>query len=206
MTKKWLALVAAICIGALALPLLATAGHETVQDGNDTKGLLDVRRVKVDYAKRPRWTIVTWRGWTPRRVWDRGYFLVQLDTFGSDRFDYYAFVRSNGRRMIGTLVRDRVSRPDRTVSSVRAFKPSRNKLRVRFPLTKMRIGDKRLSYRWNVQTIFSSNGCPRSCFDFAPDQGAIQEPVPDRVPPTPTPTITETPTPDPEPTEPTETP
>ena len=195
MTKRWLVLVAVVCIGALALPLLATAQHAVVEDGNDTRGTLDVRRVKLDFTSRPRWTIGTWGPWTVGQVWDRGYFLVHLDTFGSPRMDYYAFIRSDGYAMRGSLVRDRESRPDYTVSSVKASKGSRSTLRVRFPLSKMRIGRQRLSYRWNVQTILSGSRCATSCFDFAPDRGAVEEPIPGRVSPTPTPTITVTPTP-----------
>lgn len=195
MTKRWLLAVAIVCLGALSLPFLATAQHTAVQDGDDTRGAIDVRRVKVDFTERPRWTIGTWGPWTVQRVWDRGYFLVHLDTFGSARMDYYAFVRSDGYAMRGTLIRDRANKPDFTVSSIKAYKGSRNTLRVRFPLSKLRIGRQRLSYRWNVQTIFSGDRCATSCFDFAPNEGAVEEPVPGRIPPTPTPTITVTPTP-----------
>ena len=195
MTKRWLLVVAIVCMGALSLPFLATAQHAAVQDGNDTRGALDVRRVKVDFTSRPRWTIGTWGPWTVQQVWDRGYFLVHLDTFGSGRMDYYALIRSDGYAMRGTLVRDRESRPDYTVSSIKAYKGSRNTLRVRFPLSKMRLGRQRLSYRWNVQTILSGSSCATSCFDFAPNRGAVEEPIPGRIPPTPTPTITVTPTP-----------
>lgn len=197
MTKRWLLLVAVVCLGAVALPFLATAQHVVVQDTNDTRGALDVRRVVVDFTERPRWTIGTWGPWTAEQIWDRGYFLVHLDTFGSPRMDYYALIRSNGYGMRGTIVRDRENQPDYTVASIKAYKGSRNTLRVRFPLSKLRIGTERFFYRWNVQTISSGDSCPTSCFDFAPDRGAVQEPVPGRVPPTPTPTITITPTPDP---------
>jgi hypothetical protein len=199
MTKRWLLVVVVLCVAALAVPWLASAQHQVVQDGNDTAGPLDVRRVKVDFTERPRWTIGTWNGWTVERLWDRGYFLIQLDTFSTERFDYYAFVRSTGYGMKGTLVRDRAKKPDYTVSKIKAFKSARNQLRVRFPLSKMRIGDGRLFYRWAVQTIATMNKCPTSCFDLAPNQGAVREPVPGRIKPTPTvsptPTITETPTP-----------
>lgn len=201
MTKRWLVLVAVLCAAALALPFLATASHMDVRDGNDTRGKLDVRRVLVDFTKRPRWTITTWNKWTVERLWDRGYVLVQLDTFGTERFDYYAFVRSDGFNLKGTLVRDRANKPDYTVTSIRAFKSSGTSLSLRFPLKKMRMGNKRLFYRWQVQTIFSSGRCPTTCFDFAPDRGAIEEPIPGRTLPTPTPTITDSPSPDPTVTE-----
>lgn len=197
MNKAWLALVSLVCAAALALPLFATASHMDVRDRNDTRGKLDVRRVLVDFTKRPRWTITTWGTWTVERLWDRGYALVQLDTFGTERFDYYAFVRSDGYKLIGTLVRDRSSKPDFTVSSIRAFKSSGTSLSLRFPLKKMRIGNRRLFYRWQVQTIFTAGRCPTSCFDFAPNTGAVSEPVPGVQEPTPTPTVTVTPTPDP---------
>src|SRR5688572_7318091 len=132
MTKRWLLFVAIVCLGALSLPFLATAQHAAVEDANDTRGALDIRRVTVDFSERPRWTIGTWGPWTVDQVWDRGYFLVHLDTFGSPRMDYYAFVRSDGYAMRGTIVRDRENRSDYTVTSIKAYKGSRNTLRLRF--------------------------------------------------------------------------
>lgn len=207
MNKRWLVLVVVLCAAALSLPFLASANHMDVRDPNDTRGKLDVRRVLVDFTKRPRWTIITWNKWSVARLWDRGYALVQLDTFGNERFDYYAFVRSDGNRLIGTLVRDRAHKPDYTVTKIRAWKSSGTSLSLRFPLDEMRIGNKRLFYRWQVQTIFSSGRCPTTCFDLAPDQGAIEEPIPGRTLPSPTPTESATPlptltgSPSPDPTE-----
>ena len=84
---------------AVALPLLASARHLDVQDPNDTRGLLDVRRVQVVGTDRPRFTVLTFGRWTTADIYDRGFLLVYLDTFGDERFDYYALLRSVGGSM-----------------------------------------------------------------------------------------------------------
>ncbi len=56
--------------------------------------------------------IITFHDWSVERIFDRGYFLIRLDTFGGERYDYYALARSTGFRMKATLVRDRRSKPD----------------------------------------------------------------------------------------------
>ncbi len=186
MSKRWNVLAAAVVGAAVALPLLALANHVDVRDGNDTKGLLDIRRVEVTGSERPRWEIVTFSDWSVRRIFDRGYFLIRLDTFGDERYDYYALVRSNGFRMKGTLVRDRRSKPDVNVARIEAVHPTRTSVKARIPLAKTKIGRNRLTYRWQVQTLFSSDNCPRVCIDDAPNDRGVKEALPGVVQPTPT--------------------
>lgn len=198
-----LVLLAAAVGVAVALPLLAVAGHVDVRDGDDTRGLLDVRRIEVTGTERPTWNVITFSGWSVTEMFDAGYLLVRLDTFGDARYDYYALVRSDGFGMRGTLVRDRKSKPDFNVGSLDAWHPSRTSVKVRVPLRKMRIGDQRVTYGWRVQTLFSSDRCPRVCIDNIPDARAIRETIPGRGPvvtPTVTPTITPTQTPSATPT------
>lgn len=195
---KRLVLLAALVAVAVALPLLAAAGHVDVRDPNDTRGLLDVRRVEVAGSNRPTWHVITFSDWSVERMWDKGYFLVRLDTFGSERYDYYALVRSNGHRMKGRLVRDRQNKRDFNVSKLLAWHPTPSSIKVRVPLSKMRIGRFRLEYYWQVQTLFSNKRCVRICIDDVPDVAAVAEPIPGREPdpvPTVTPTVTPTPSP-----------
>lgn len=190
---KRLVLLAALVGLAIALPLLAVASHVDVRDPNDTRGVLDVRRVDVIGSERPTWKVITFSDWTVARLWDKGYFLVHLDTFGSARYDYYALVRSNGYRMKGTLVRDRQGEPDFNVAKLRAWHPTRTSIKVRVPLSRMRIGAQRLQYFWQIQTLFSSKPCVEICIDDAPNNGGVAEPIPGRTPePIPNPTFSPT--------------
>ena len=196
--SKRLTLLAAIVGAAVALPLLAVANHVDTPDPNDTRGLLDVRSVAVTGESRPTWEVITFSDWRVARVRDRGYFLVRLDTFGGERYDYYALVRSDGDRMKGTLVRDRVNKSDRNISRLAAWRPTTASIKVRVPLSRMRIGSLRLEYTWQVQTLFSNKACVRVCIDDAPDRAGVAEPVPGRSPdpvPSTTPTMTPSVTP-----------
>lgn len=178
MPKRGLVLLAAAVGLAVALPLLAVANHAYVSDADDTRGLLDVRTVRVNDNRPPTWTVVTFPKWSVDRMWDAGYVMVRFDTFGTKRFDYYALVRSNGKRLLGTLVRDRANKPDFDVTSIAAWHPRPRVVKVRVPLKKMYFGDKRVHYRWRVETLFLTPRCPRTCLDNAPDRGAVHETVP----------------------------
>ena len=186
-------LLAAFVAVATVVPLLAFANHVDVRDGNDTKGLLDVRRVDLKGSERPTWNMITFADWGVVEMFDAGYFLVRLDTFGDARYDYYALVRSDGFGMKGMLMRDRKRKPDYSVGTVNAWHPTRTSVKVRVPLRKMRIGDQRITYGWRVQTLFSSDNCPRVCIDNIPDNEAVRETIPGRGPVV-TPTVTVTPT------------
>ena len=194
--RKRLVLLAALVGVAVVLPLLAVASHVDVRDPNDTRGILDVQRVNVSGSSRPTWQVITFSDWTVERLWDKGYFLVRLDTFGTARYDYYALVRSNGFGMRGTLVRDRQGKPDFNVSKLTAWHPTRTSIKVRVPLSKMRIGARRFEYFWQIQTLFSNKNCVQICVDDAPNDAGVAEPIPGRTPDTvPNPTITPTVTP-----------
>jgi hypothetical protein len=167
--------VVAIVIASVLVPVLVWAHHVDPRDPNDTRGPLDVRRIDVVRRRTPRFEVITWRGWTARQIWDHGFGLVRLDTFGSSRFDYYALVRSTGTRLRGDLFRDRARRPDRRLFTLRTSKASRRKFRVRIPLRRLRMPRSRAVYRWEVQTLFVGSRCRRTCFDFVPNQGSVRE-------------------------------
>jgi hypothetical protein len=187
-------IVAAVVVAGAAfavLPLFASANHAPVRDSNDTKGALDVRHVKVKGTRsRPKWQVVTFSRWSAASIWDEGYGLVYLDTFGKGRFDYYALVRSDGYALEATLWRDRKKKADNRVAKLHVARSNHKSFTVKIPLRKLKLPKARLTYRWYVETIVSSEVCPRSCFDRAPDSGAVAEPIPGRKPPsTPPPTI-----------------
>jgi hypothetical protein len=189
--------VVAIVIVSMLVPVLVLAHHVDPRDPNDTRGPLDVRRIDVVRRRTPRFEIITWRGWTARQIWDHGFGLVRLDTFGSSRFDYYALVRSTGSRLRGDLFRDRARRPDHRLFALRTSKASRRSFRVRIPLGRLRMSRSRAVYRWEVQTLFVGSRCRRTCFDFVPNQRAVRERNPFATtttipPPPPSTTITTT--------------
>lgn len=192
-----LALAVAISAGVsatLAWATLALASHSNLRDGNDTKGTMDVTRVETDGMARPRWRIATFASWRAIEIFDSGFALVRLDTYGGARFDYYALVRSNGNKLRASLWRDRREKRDYRMRSLAVWRPDRRSLTVRVPLQQVRVGERRLTYRWQVETLFTSAECSNVCIDFAPDAGGIDEPVP-------FPRPTETPIPTPMPTQ-----
>ena len=174
---------------AMSWPLLAGAEHPALRDPRDAPGLLDLSRVRSGAGRTPGWTIATYARWTNRRLRDRGFFLVQLDTVGDGDPDYYALTRSTGGRLSARLFRHRRGK-DRGVSRLGVGRPDRRTARVRVPLRKMRrrAGG---TYSWYVETLWTSDRCPRVCFDRAPDRGAVSEPPS----PLPTPSVSTPPAP-----------
>ena len=182
---------------ALAAPLLASARHADVRDRDDTRGRLDIRRVEVTgTVTLPWWKVTTYGSWGAKQIWDRGFVVVYLDTFGTERPDYYVLVRSTGSRMVGILFRDRASKPDRKVTGVRVNRRNRRTVSASAPLRRMRRRSSGV-YNWYVQSLFNSRDCARICFDRAPERGSVAEPG-TAVSPTPSlPTTLPTPTPTP---------
>lgn len=185
--------LAVVTVAAVFLmPLLASARHVDVRDGNDTRGLLDMKKVEMTKSKPPKWKVRTWRSWSVEKMWDRGFILVYLDTFGNEAADYYALVASDGRRLVGSLYRDRAKKSDFRIRSLRARHPRGRVATVAIPMNKLRRRNSKL-YRWYALTMFSGSRCKQVCFDRAPNNGWVNEPAP--VPdPEPEPVPTETPT------------
>lgn len=183
--------VVALAALAVALPLLASARREGLRDTNDVRGPLDVKKVGfISHRSHPKWRVTTFSRWTAASIWDTGYGLVFLDTFGNGRFDYYALVRSDGYALDGTLWRDRKKKSDRRVAKLHVARADHRSFTVTIPLRKLAIPKARLTYRWYVETIASGGPCPRTCIDRAPDKGAVTEPIPGRkAATTPPPTI-----------------
>jgi hypothetical protein len=191
-------LAVTLLAGLAALPLLARANHQPADDGNDTRGPLDVRTVQVKGTRaKPKWRVTTFGRWGPETIWDKGYGLVRLDAFGDEHYDHYALVRSNGFALQASLWRDRRRKDDVRVVKLHVARTNKRSFTVRVPLRRLNIPDARLFYRWYVQTIVVTSACPRSCFDRAPDDGAVTELIPTGTEPPPsplpTPTLTVTP-------------
>ena len=168
----------------------SVASHANVRDGNDTRGPLDIESVRMSDGIRPAWTITTWGSWRAGDIWDSGFLVLKMDTFGDSHFDYYALIRSTGSRLVGTLHRDYKRKQDVRRSALRVNRPDRSSARVRVPLDKMNFEQEGV-FRWMTTASWSSSRCSgATCLDRAPDSGAINEPRR----PVPTPTLTATPT------------
>ena len=187
--------LAFLTVAGVTAAAFAGGGEATraqVQDPNDTNGMLDVRRVWFEpEAGPPRWTVVTFSPWTEELLRDRGYVFVYLDTMGDERFDLYALILSNGRRLSGSLWRDPKKGSDVRIAGLRVTRESDVSASVRIPLGLLDIGAFRTAYRWTVVTTFTGRVCRATCVDRVPDEGAFEHPIGS---PTPTPTTTTTPT------------
>lgn len=176
--------LAAASILVLALPALG--GTTSLEDPNDTNGRLDVRNVTLDDAVSPlAWRIETFRRWTVRDIWDRGFVTVQLDTKGDARIDHLAVVGSNGRALIGVLNRVRSDGRLVEIGRLHAGRAGGRAVALTIALHRLSIGPYRTSFSWNVVTSFLGDNCPRTCFDVVPDEGIVQQPLPG---PSPSPT------------------
>jgi hypothetical protein len=167
--------IAMACLATLVgLPTSATATHQDLSDDRDVKGRFDVRRVEMwGPHSNSGFQIETFRKWRPRIVWDAGFFIVNVDSFGKPRFDYYVMVRSTGRKMQGLLFRDRETKRDFVMRTVRVWRPNSRSVKFRFPWRAVRFPDTRRFFRWNAQSLYTNDFCPNVCIDNVPDNGTI---------------------------------
>jgi hypothetical protein len=187
---------ALVAAAALIAPWFAGAEVVKFPDANDTRGPLDVKKVRVAGEDVLRYKVITFSRWSTSDMRDRGFVLVSFDTFSTSRFDYYALVRSIGDQLDAQLFRDRKTKSDYVVASLKKWRASRKSVSVSVPIRKMNWPQSRDFYRWRVQTLFTSGSCKRVCFDVAPDSGAVKVFRRGASPtPTPSPTVTPSPTP-----------
>ena len=170
--KRSLALViAAVCFLAMAP---ASAEHEVVQDQNDVSGRLDLRRVEMKEGPR-RWLMTTQKRFNADQIFDKGYFLVYLDTFGDKRFDYYVLLRSIRNRIRGDLWRDRKKSNDEMVKRTETWRPDEKTITTTVPFNKIFRPKTRLDFRWHAVSLWSGPSCRRTCIDRAPNGRSVTE-------------------------------
>ncbi len=182
MKRRIVAVAVALTVFASGI---AAAQHQDVADPDDVPGPLDVRRVEMfGTTFNPGWKISTYRRWTNQRIWDRGFLLVFLDTFGDSAWDYYALVRSRGDTLEALLFRDRKTKRDYVVRRLTRWRSDLKSVSLRIPLTDIRFPDSRTYYMWRVKTL-DNDACRRVCIDEVPDTRRMREVVREE-PPVPT--------------------
>lgn len=181
-------LIGAVLVAVLAGALPASANHTGQNDGNDTRGRLDLRAVRFDHPPGPlEWTFITFQEWSPARLFDRGFLVVELETRGDEAIDHLVVVRSEGRELVGTLFRIRSDGSQVEVARVKAGKGGKRTAWVSFALRKLSIGRSRTSYFWAAASTFTGAACPRTCVDRAPDEGMVEQELPAAPSPSPSP-------------------
>jgi hypothetical protein len=182
-----------LVVASLALPAVAT--RTDVDDGNDARGLLDLRAVVLRHDHGPyAWVFQTFSRWSVRRIWDAGFFLVELDTLGSPAIDYVVIVRSDGRSMSADLFRRRSGGEEAHRRRLSAWRAGSRGVGVEVPRLSLRIGLNRLSFFWSATSLFTGRRCAKTCADRAPDGDAMVEELLGTASPTPSPTISPSPT------------
>jgi hypothetical protein len=177
---------ALVLVPALVTGVVAFANHSDVADPNDTKGVLDVRRLRLRHGDvSHRFTVMTFSNWSIPRLWDAGHVFVMLDTGGGSDADHYVHVRSDGRRLIGSLWRVRSGR-DARLGRVVVRRPSADAVTVRVRLSDLAFGPNRTRYFWWVYTTFVGSRCRVTCIDRAPRSGSIEQALPTPAPTGPT--------------------
>ena len=194
MRGRALAICAMVAVTLVALALPALAHHTDQVDPDDTEGKLDLAQVAFDHEGAPSWRMATISSWTVRSIWDRGTFIVQLDTRGDAAADFVAVVRSDGRRLVAALYRLRRDGREIELSVLRTDKGGSKAVTLTIPLREVSIGPNRTSYSWSVISSFTGGSCMRTCLDAVPDEGMVEQPL-TSVSPTPTPTPTPSPSP-----------
>lgn len=187
-------LAAIATVGVMAM---VAGAHDTdFTDPNDARGKLDVSKVRLAHQPAPPvWTILTFQEWRTREMWDRGYLMVMLDTQMGQPADHYVLVRSNLYSLEGTLWRIRSVGPDSYLGTVPVHRKSRRSVTLKVGLSRLAWGEKRAFYRWWVQTIVTSDRCPRTCQDRAPNGSATVLNWRPGMSPTPSPSSTPSPSP-----------
>jgi hypothetical protein len=174
-----------VAVVAIATPRL----HTDLNDPDDTKGPLDIRRVRLDHEGPTEVTVFTFSDWTAQSMWDRGNAYVFLDTIGREPADYFIVVRSTGSKLQASLWRDRRARRDVFLRNVKVRRKAPDSLTVRIPVKKLEFGGQRDAYFWWAVTSFTGRICRRTCLDRAPNEGAVEQWRPGH---SPTPTTTST--------------
>lgn len=172
-------LLASLAVALAAPP--AAAAVTRVADGNDTPGVLDIKKAAREHVNYPRFTIHTFSRWRVKSIWDRGNLVVRLDTRRTKRFDYYVLVRAEGSRLVASLWRDHKRRADEYRGSLPESRSGPRSASVVVPLKRLNFGSERDRYKWQAETLYGAKRClDHVCIDRAPNRRGKAEPIPKR--------------------------
>lgn len=180
--RRWIgsALVVALVVAPAGL---ARADHTVQADPDDVRGLLDLEEVRFRHESGPYvWVFRTYASWTTKKIWDDGFFLVQLDTLGSEAADYMALLRSNGKEMQGELFRVRKDGSQRHIRALDASRAGPTGAGIELPPRFLSYGVHRTSFYWWTASLFTGDRCRTTCIDVAPDEGTVEQPIVEQVP------------------------
>lgn len=169
--------VGAVSIGLLVPPAAGQTGdpprpRNTIirQDGNDTRGPLDLRSLRVSHIG--RWTdriqFATFGRVRNTQIdGDRGEFEIGIDLKGDTGYEYILHVRSGGGRIRGVLYRTSTNRV--VDGSVPAARINGKAFRVDIELRTLR---RPTSYAFGLFGIFRGSPCSDAhpCIDGIPDR------------------------------------
>ena len=171
---------------------VTSASHTDTTDRNDTEGRFDVRAVHLDHYPQPmRWTFRTFSGWTVDQIWDRGFFVLELDTRGDQDIDERIVVGSDGRALEAVLITIRSDGRERIRTRLHASKDGSRSASVEVALRRLGIGGSRELFGWYAYSIFTGAECRQGCVDRVPDEGRLEQLLPEASPsppPSPSPT------------------
>lgn len=170
--------LALLIVLAAALP--ATAAGTTVPDPRDVRGKLDLKEVRRSGNERLTWRMITYERWRVPDIWSVGSLVVDLDTRGDERPDYYVVIEPTHTNMKARLFRDRRQKDDYEIGKLKAWRKDQKSASFQLPFRRVTVGGARTTYSWRAQTLFNGNGrCSQVCFDLAPQSEAwVVEPLP----------------------------
>ena len=171
---------------ALALPIVlgavfpAAAASSTVSDPRDVRGKLDLKEVRRSGSERLTWRMITHERWSVTDIWSTGSLVVDLDTRGDERPDYYVLIEPTHTNMKAKLFRDRRQKDDYQIGKLKAWRKDQKSASFQLPFRRLTVGGDRTTYSWRAQTLFNGNNhCHDVCFDLAPQSEAwVVEPLP----------------------------
>jgi hypothetical protein len=137
------------------------------------------------------WTFRTFSGWTIDEVWDRGFFVLELDTRGDKDIDERILLRSDGRTLEAVLITIRSDGRERVRTRLHATKDGSRSASVEVARRRLGIAPSRELFRWYAYSIFAGGDCRRVCIDRVPDEGRLEQLLPGVSPsPSPSPSPT----------------
>ncbi len=170
----------AALVGLLVVPArVARADHTDQTDANDVDGVLDVEEVRFRHETGPYvWVFRTYAEWTAKRIWDKGFFVVQLDTIGTSDADHLVLLRSSGREMTGELFRIRKNGSLKLMRKLDGYRAGPQGAGVAVRRRHLTIGVYRTSFFWWTASLFTSDVCRTTCIDAVPDEGTVEQELP----------------------------